>query len=162
MRPFNIRQLMQEQTGNPFLNNEKKMSYMWRDIERRAERYGIPIRLPVRYPIENFVLTNQMSMLAAQEGWCRPFALRVYHYWFAEGVLAGSEANIRQSLLDVGQNPNRVYDAATSDTVQSALEEATDQARSFGIFGSPNFLVGDEVFWGDDRAEDAIRFAKAL
>ena len=159
MKPFNIRQLMQEQSGNPFLNNEKKMSYMWRDVERRARKYGIEAKFPVQYPIEEFVLTNQMAALAAREGWCRDFALRVYHHWFANGVVGGSRENIERSLVDVGQDPGRVFQMAASEPIAKTLEVETDKARSLGFFGTPNFVVGSEVFWGDDRAEDAIEYA---
>lgn len=38
--------------------------------------------------------------------------------------------------------------------------EETDKARALGIFGAPTFVVGDQLFWGDDRLEDAISFAK--
>lgn len=159
MQPFNVRKLMMEQAGNPFINNEKKMAYMWRDIERRAVKYGVAAKFPVQYPIEQFELTNQMAVLAAQEGWCREFALRVYHHWFAEGVVAGSRENITQSLLDVGQDPQRVFSEAASGNAAQALDLMTDRARSLGIFGAPNFVFGSEVFWGSDRAVDAIDFA---
>lgn len=159
MKPFNVRQLMQEQSGNPFLNNEKKMSYMWRDIERRAGKYGIDAQFPVQYPMEEFVLTNQMAVLATQEGWCRDFALRVYHHWFAHGVVGGSKENITRSLLDIDQDPDRIYQLAASEELVTALNVETDKARELGFFGTPNFVVGTEVFWGDDRAEDAIEYA---
>lgn len=159
MQPFNVRKLMMEQAGNPFINNEKKMAYMWRDIERRAVKYGVAAKFPVQYPIEQFELTNQMAVLAAQEGWCWEFALRVYHHWFAEGIVAGSRENITQSLLDVGQDPQRVFSEAASGNAAQALDLTTDRARSLGIFGAPNFVIGSEVFWGSDRAFDAIDFA---
>lgn len=159
MRPFNVRKLMMEQAGNPFLNNEKKMAYMWRDIERRAVTCGVAAKFPVEYPIEEFVLTNQMAVLAAQEGWCRDFALRVYHHWFVEGIVAGSRENTTQSLLDVGQDPQRMFSEAASESSAQALDAATDTARSLGIFGAPNYVVGSELFWGGDRAADAIDFA---
>ncbi len=160
MRPFSVRQLMQEQAGNPFLNNDKKMAYMQRDVERRALLYGLAIKSPVPYPIEKFELTNQIAVLGAQEGWCREFVCRCYHYWFGEGLVAGSPVNLSRSLDDIGQDPARVIREASSVAVVEALEDATNAARGLGLFGTPNFLVGDEVFWGDDRAEDAIRFAQ--
>jgi 2-hydroxychromene-2-carboxylate isomerase len=41
-----------------------------------------------------------------------------------------------------------------------AYKEATDEARNLDVFGSPTFVVAGEVFWGDDRLEDAVRWAK--
>jgi 2-hydroxychromene-2-carboxylate isomerase len=39
------------------------------------------------------------------------------------------------------------------------MQEATDAARKLGIFGAPTFAVGTEIFWGDDRLEEALAFA---
>ena len=41
-----------------------------------------------------------------------------------------------------------------------AYQAATDEARRLGIFGSPTFAVDGELFWGDDRLEDAITWRK--
>lgn len=158
MRPFSIRTLMMEQGGNPFLNNERKMAYMMRDVERRARHHGLPARFPIQYPIDQYELTNQIAALAAEEGWCRPFVQRVYHHWFAAGIVAGSPENLERSLADIGQDPARVLREAASPRAAARLAAATDQARERGLFGVPSFLVGSEIFWGDDRVDDAIRY----
>ena len=49
---------------------------------------------------------------------------------------------------------------ASSEAVGRAYLAATDEAKRLNVFGSPSFLVSGEVFWGDDRLEDSIRWAK--
>ena len=55
----------------------------------------------------------------------------------------------------------RELGAAVSEANKLALREQTAEARRRGVFGAPTFFVGDEMFWGDDRLEDAIGFALA-
>jgi len=50
---------------------------------------------------------------------------------------------------------------ANSEDAKAALSAETDAAGALGIFGSPTFAVGQELFWGDDRLEDAIDWARS-
>jgi 2-hydroxychromene-2-carboxylate isomerase len=68
---------------------------------------------------------------------------------------------VSESLRDIGQDPARVMALASSETIKQALAAETDAARAMGIFGSPSFTVGRELFWGDDRLEDAISWLQA-
>jgi hypothetical protein len=61
-----------------------------------------------------------------------------------------------ESLRDIGVEPQPVLALANTEEAKAALMAETDIARHLGIFGSPTFLVGRELFWGDDRLEDAI------
>ena len=162
-RPFSVRALMQEMDNIPFIGKPAKEKYMWRDIQRRAERYGIPANLPIEYPLKNFDLANRVAIVAQQEGWCPEYVGTTYQLWFREGLPAGHEANLSESLKKAGQLPDRVLELANSDSINDAYQDATSQARSLGIFGSPSFVVdGLELFWGDDRLEDAIDCSRRL
>ena len=72
------------------------------------------------------------------------------------GQETGSEPNVSESLRDIGQEPQSVLALANAADAASALTEETNVARKLGIFGSPTFVVGHELFWGDDRLDDAI------
>ena len=50
---------------------------------------------------------------------------------------------------------------ASSENSKAALTAETDTARELGIFGSPTFAVDRELFWGDDRLEDAISWYRS-
>ena len=79
-----------------------------------------------------------------------------YKKWFEEGYPAGEEPNMSGGLAEILRDAARVLKLATSSSIIKALDEATNEAKSLRIFGSPSFVVNDEVFWGDGRLEDAI------
>ncbi|MGI3185520.1 2-hydroxychromene-2-carboxylate isomerase [Nioella aestuarii] len=160
-RPFNVRHVMVEQNNIPFKDKPVKTAYMWRDIERRAPRYGLHPKLPAPYPLPGLVLANQVALLGAEEGWGEAYTQATYRRWFEAGQPAGEDPNLSDSLAEIGQDPARVLESAQSERIVDALARDTAQAMALGVFGSPSFVVGGEVFWGDDRLEDAIAWAKS-
>ncbi|MBI3678519.1 MAG: 2-hydroxychromene-2-carboxylate isomerase [Proteobacteria bacterium] len=155
-RPFNVRTIMREMDNIPFATKPIKAAYMWRDVERRAAKYGLAARLPAPYPLKEFDLANRVAILGAKEGWCAEYVRATYRRWFVDGQEAGSEPNLSQSLREVGQDPARVVALAQSGAIAEAYDAATDEARKKGIFGAPTFATHGEIFWGDDRLEDAL------
>lgn len=161
-RPFNVRHVMIEQNNIPFKDKPVKTAYMWRDIERRSQIYGLEPRIPAPYPLPGLVLANQIAVLGTEEGWVEDYTRATYRRWFEVGQPAGEEPNISESLIEIGQDPTRVLETAQSERITSALAESTAEAMKLGVFGSPAFVVSGEVFWGDDRLEDAIRWANPI
>ena len=155
-RPFHLLVILQEMKHVPFADKPAKSAYMWRDIERRASMYGISAQLPAPYPAKQSVVANLVATVGMREGWGADYVRAAYRRWFQLGQETGSEPNVSQSLLDIGQNPTRVLASASSEDAKTALTAETDAARELGIFGSPTFVVDRELFWGDDRLEDAI------
>ena len=156
-QPFSVRKIMQEMDNIPFPPTKKaKADYMWRDIERRAQRYGFSANVPAPYPLKEFDLANKIAVLGMQVGWCVDYVCATYRRWFQEGLEAGSEPNILDSLTEIGQDPKRVLKLVESDSIEKAYSDQTDMAREKGIFGSPTCIVDGELFWGDDRIEDAV------
>ena len=162
-RPFSVRALMQEMNNLPFVGKPAKENYMWRDLQRRAERLGIPLQVPVAYPLEHFDRANRVAVLASREGWCENYVRSAYRYWMLEGLPAGDEPNLLACCSDLDQSFERVIKAAETEDIDAAYRDATATARELGIFGSPSFVVnGDELFWGDDRLEDGIAYWQRL
>jgi 2-hydroxychromene-2-carboxylate isomerase len=155
-RPFNARAIMQEMNNVPFATKPIKLAYMWRDLERRASLYGLPVKVPAPYPLKNFDLANRVAILGQVEGWCPDYVRATYRRWFVDGLEAGSEPNLSESLKQIGQDPDRVVTQALTDAVGWAYDGNTEEARSLKIFGAPTFVVRGELFWGDDRLDDAI------
>ena len=153
-RPFSACPLLPEQNTGPFA------AYMWRDIERRAALYGLPARVPAPYPLQEFNLANRVAVLAAREGWCEHYVRATYRRWFQLGQEPGIEPNLSDSLREICQDPARIITAAKSDKIGEAYLAATAEARAIGLFDAPSFVVGREVFCGDDRLEDAITWAR--
>jgi 2-hydroxychromene-2-carboxylate isomerase len=158
--PFGVRSIMQEMNNIPFATKPTKLAYMWRDVERRASLYGLPIRMPVPYPLKEFDLANRIAVLGRSEGWCADYVRATYRRWFREGKEPGSDPNVSESLAEIGQDAARVVALARSEDAGRSYAAATEEARQLGIFGSPTFVTRGELFWGDDRLEDAIAWHK--
>jgi 2-hydroxychromene-2-carboxylate isomerase len=155
-RPFHLLIILQEMKHVPFADKPAKARYMWRDIERRARMYGFPVAVPAPYPAKQSGTANLVALVGMREGWGPDFVRAAYRRWFQQGEETGSEPNLSASLRDIGQEPGRVLALANSHEINELLLAETDAARQLGIFGSPVFVVGRELFWGDDRLADAI------
>jgi 2-hydroxychromene-2-carboxylate isomerase len=159
-RPFDVRSIMIEMNNIPFSTKPIKASYMWRDIERRAAMYGITWSGIPPYPLKDLAFANRIALIGAREGWCADYVAAVYRRWFGRGEDASMAPNITDSLKEVGQEPRRVIELAGTDQINTELDNQTNIARQLGIFGAPTFAVGSEIFWGDDRLDDAIAWQR--
>ncbi|MDG2066176.1 MAG: 2-hydroxychromene-2-carboxylate isomerase [SAR324 cluster bacterium] len=160
-QPFSVRKIMLEMDNVPFPPTKQvKADYMWRDIERRAYSYGFEAKVPAPYPLKKFDFANSVAVLGVQEGWCADYVSATYRRWFVDGLEPGSEPNVSESLREIGLKPGNVLKLAADEKIQKAYLKQTEQAQSKNIFGSPSFIVDDELFWGDDRLEDAVNWAQ--
>ena len=159
-RPFNVRAIMLEMDNIPFATKPAKAAYMWRDLERRAAGYGLDYRGQPQYPVDPDLLANRVGVLAAKEGWCPDYTKASYRAWFLEDRPLGLDDNVEHVLRSLDKDPAAVIAAANADDNVQRLEDETDAARALGIFGSPTFAVGGEIFWGDDRLEDALAWSR--
>ena len=158
--PFNVRTIMIEQDNIPFRTKPVKLAYMWRDIERRAALYGLPFAGPAPYPLKDVSLADGVAFLGAREGWCLEYTAAVYRRWFLGHQDMSNDEQIGAALKEAGQSPDGIIALARGDALQRELVSATERAKGLGVFGSPTFVVGEEVFWGDDRLDDAITWAQ--
>ena len=162
--PISIRYIMKNQNNIPFPPEKKsKVEYMWRDIQRRAELYGIPKpSFPVSYPLKNFDMANKVGIVANNEGWYLDYFEETYRQWFLEGKDAGSEENIKSTLKNLGKNISQVVRNANKESIETTYLTNTKKAMEMGVFGAPSFSVNNDIFWGDDRLEDAITFLRKI
>jgi 2-hydroxychromene-2-carboxylate isomerase len=161
-RPFNVRQLFVEQSNIPFPKEKAaKVRYMWRDIERRAQRFGLAWNGVPPYPVDKTGLANRVGVIAGNEGWGPAFARAAYGTWFIDHLDFGKPDVLAPLLSSLGQDASAVIERADSEAGKAAFEAETDVARALGIFGAPTFAVGPEIFWGHDRMEDALLWAVA-
>ena len=119
-------------------------------------RHRIPFKGIPDYPNDPEELASRVALLAAKEGWCADFAKAAYACWFLENKDPGNVDNLLPLLVRMGKNADDVIVTANSDEIRTEYRMTTEAARSMGIFGSPTFVCGNEIFWGDDRLEDAI------
>ena len=157
-RPFNVRTVMKE--NNVALRTEAmKVPYMWRDIERRAATHGLTFVPPPVWPTDPELLHNLVGALAASQGWGEAFTVASFKAWIVERMPLGDPATLEHVLAPLGKDADAVISQARSPEVAALYQAETDLARSHGVFGSPSFVADDEMFWGDDRLEEALAWA---
>ena len=144
---------------SPFNIYPPKGRYMWRDLERLAEKEGLPFRRPSRFP-RNGLLAARVALVGVEEGWVAAFARAVMTANFAEDREIGEEAVIVEILGTLGLPAAEVITRAQADANKLALRCQTERAAELGLFGAPSFRVGEELFWGNDRLEDALAWAR--
>ena len=159
-KPFSVRAIMKEMNNIPFPKDKmNKVNYMWRDIERRAEGYGFFAKTPVPYPLSEFDLANQIAILGIEKEWGVNFVIQTYKKWFQEKKEPAIEPSISEVCEELGLIKDDIINDAQTEIVKNKYKQNTNLAREYKIFGSPSFVVNNELFWGDDRMEDAIKWS---
>ena len=160
-KPFSVRAIMKEMNNIPFPKDKlNKVNYMWRDIERRAEGYGFFAKTPVPYPLSEFDLANQIAILGLEKGWGIDYVRLTYKKWFQEGKEPAIGPSITEVCRELNIDKDEIISQANSKEIINNYNLNTNSARDNKIFGSPSFIVKNEIFWGDDRMEDAINWSK--
>lgn len=159
-RPFLLGPIFQQQGWNdsPFNIYQAKGRYMWRDLERLCEGLQIPLRRPTVFP-RNGLLAARVVCAHSEQAWVPAFVRAVYSANFADDAEISNPAVIEQCLQSVGQDAGTVLTAAQTPAAKDKLRAQTASAMELGIFGAPSFVVGKELFWGNDRLEDALAWA---
>ena len=158
-RPFLLGPIFATQGWNdsPFNLYPVKGAYMWRDLERICAREGLPLNLPpMRFP-QNGLKAARLAIL--EQAWAPNFVRAVYTANFAERKGIADDVVLAEILTQVGADPAAALAAANAPANKERLKTQTDEAIARGIFGAPSFTVGGELFWGNDRLEDSIRWA---
>lgn len=160
-KPFLLGPLFHDQgyESSPFMQYPTKGRYMWRDIERICAAYRIAFRQPSSFP-RTSVLGARIACAFEGQPWTPGFVRALYHANFAEDRDIGSESVVADCLRGCGQDAQARIAAAQAAPLKDRLREQTERARTVGLFGAPSFRVGDELFWGNDRLEDALAWAR--
>ena len=145
---------------SPFNIYPPKGRYMWRDLERLAAKEGLPFQRPSRFP-RHGLLAARVALVGVEDGWVAPFARAVMTANFAEDREIAEPAVIEDLLATLALPVEEVMARAQLDANKLALRAQTERAAELGLFGAPSFRVGDELFWGNDRLEDALGWAVA-
>jgi 2-hydroxychromene-2-carboxylate isomerase len=159
-RPFLLGPIFSAQgwLTSPFNLFPAKGRYMWRDLERTCAQRGLPFRKPHPFP-QNSQHAARLA-LAVPEGMRPEFSRAVYRAEFAEGKLISDDQTLSDILASLGLSVTEMLERAKSEPVRAQLREETESARKLGLFGAPTFIAADgELFWGDDRLEQAIAWA---
>lgn len=125
------------------------------EIERRTRRYGLPpMRWPDPWPAD-YLQAMRACTFAFATGRGREFAMAAFHSAFQRGEDLSVAARVIEAARQAGLEAAEVEQGMRDPQVKATLRQATDAAYERGVFGVPTIAIDRELFWGDDRLEDA-------
>ncbi len=156
-KPFLLGPIFHSQgwDNSPFNIYPAKGRYMWRDMARRCQKFGLPLSKPDVFPVHS-VKAARLALIGAEEGWGTAYTKRVFKAQFAEGKDIADLVVLSKILQALDLDAERLMILAQEKETKEKLRLQTEEAAALGIFGAPSFVVGEEMFWGDDRLEEAL------
>jgi 2-hydroxychromene-2-carboxylate isomerase len=145
---------------SPFVLQPEKGAYVWNDMRRQCAKYGVPWRRPSVFP-RSAVLATRVALHGAHEPWIADFVTALMRANFARDEDIGSEVKVIEALRELGLPAMAILADCQSETSKPRLRQQTERAKALGIFGAPTFFVGSDMFWGNDRLDDAIELASS-
>jgi len=144
---------------SPFVLQKEKGAYVWRDMERQCAKYHLPWKRPSNFP-RRAILPMRVAILGSNEPWISAYNKQIMLMNFAQDRDIEAPQLVGEVLQGLGLPAPEILRAAQTDENKLRLREQTETARTRGIFGAPTFFVGEEMFWGNDRLEDALDYAR--
>jgi len=143
--------------SSPVTDNKAKEAYIWQDLPRQARKYGLPWTRPSTFPRLG-ITPARVALLGADQPWVGSFCRRVMALNFAEDRDINEPERLVPVLWELGLSA-ALLDEAQAEPNKARLRAQTDEALARGIFGAPTFFARGEMFWGNDRLDDALLFA---
>jgi 2-hydroxychromene-2-carboxylate isomerase len=143
---------------SPFLLQKEKGAYVWQDMKRQCRKYGLRWAQPTTFP-RLAVLPMRVALIGAGEPWIGAFSRAVMELNFVHDRDINEPAALAPVLSGLGLAAADILRQAQTDAIKAQLRAQTEQAREKGIFGAPTFFIGEAMFWGNDRLDDALLFA---
>ena len=136
-----------------------KGSYLFKDLNRYARRYGVALVMNPHFPINTITLMRiDVGILEAGHPQLQVYRDAVFHaIWVAQRNMNDADT-VAQVLAEAGLDAPALLAMAADPQVKESLKVRTQQAVERGAFGAPTFFVGEEMFWGQDRL-DFVRAA---
>jgi 2-hydroxychromene-2-carboxylate isomerase len=153
-QPILLGGIWKETGGRSWATTEKREEGI-AEIERRAARYGLmPVRWPDGWP-NNTLIAMRAAIFAQQTGRAVAFSLAAFRQAFAAGKDLSDVDNVLIAAAACELHPTAVLKGIEMQSTKDRLREATREAYERGVRGVPTVAVGGELFWGDERLEDA-------
>jgi len=159
MKPILLGGVFQSTGNRAPITVPAKGSYLFKDLNRCAKAYGVPLVMNPHFPI-NTITLMRIDVALTLHGDPRLDACRaaVFKAVWAEQKNMGDPATVAAVLAPAGFAADELAELACDPLVKETLKTWTQQAVDRGVFGAPTFFVGDEMFWGQDRL-DFVRSA---
>lgn len=131
------------------------------EVERRARDYGLlPLRWPEPWPTD-YLIAMRAATFAFTVGRGREFALQAFRDAFQRGHELSVTAHVLSAGERAGLDRCELQAAIEDPQIKQALRQATDSAHQLGVVGVPTLAIDRELFWGDDRLEEAAASSSA-
>ena len=145
--------------NSPFVLQKEKGAYVQQDMARLCRKYGLaPWVKPSVFPRLG-VLPLRIALLGVDQPWIGAFCRKVMELNFVRDQDINQPEQMVPIVAELGLSDLGLTARAQSEPIRTRLRDQTEQARAKGIFGAPTFFVGTEMFWGNDRLDDALLFA---
>lgn len=144
---------------SPFVEQKLKGAYVQQDMARQCRKQGLPAWKPPTVFPRLSILPARLALLGAEQPWIGAFCRAVMTLNFVEDRDINTAEAISPILAALGLPAADLLERAQSEESKAALRRQTDEALRRGIFGAPMFFVGNEMFWGNDRLDDALGLA---
>jgi len=146
-------------TSSPFVLQKAKGEYVWHDMLRQCRKYDLPWVKPSVFPRIS-LLSMRVAMVGAEEPWIGDYCKQIMLMNFARDREIDTPEAVSEVLQQLGLPAEDILAKARSEDNKLRLRAQTEEAQARGIFGAPTFFVGSEMFWGDDRLDDALALAE--
>lgn len=137
-----------------------KRAYDRLEMERFCAAHDIAdFTMNPHFPVNTLAIMR--GAVAAQGlGVFEPYVEAIFAGMWARGLKLDDRAVIASTLGEAGLPTGDLLAEAQTDVVKQALATTTAHAVQRGVFGSPSFFVGDELYFGKDRLRDAVEAAR--
>ena len=161
-RPFLLGAVFKA-TGNDLpIKLPAKARWMVSDMKLWADHYGIPARIPSRFPI--VTLRAQRALCSAERlhgpDGIPKFAQALFRAYWAEDKDPTTDDTIGAAATSASLDPAPIIAGIEAQETKDLLRAATDEAVKRGAFGAPSMFVGETLFWGNDRLPLLEQFLK--
>ncbi|MEX8519374.1 MAG: 2-hydroxychromene-2-carboxylate isomerase [Leptothrix sp. (in: b-proteobacteria)] len=144
--------------NSPFVLQKEKGAYTWKDIARQCQKYQLPWRMPSVFPRPS-TLALKVAAAGREADWIGAYCRACMTRNFALDQDFNSPQAVHDILTELGLDAATIIADAQSPAKSGLLRQATAEAQALGIFGAPMFFVAGEMFWGNDRLDDALDLA---
>jgi 2-hydroxychromene-2-carboxylate isomerase len=153
-RPFLLGGVFQATGNRSPMEVPAKGQYMQDDLQRFAQRYGVPFRHNPHFPINTLTLMRMALGLQMRDApKMVPFVDAIFRATWVDGKNMNDAATVTAVLQQAGFDAERLLALASDPAVKDQLKVVTQEAVARGVFGAPTFFVAGQMFWGQDRLD---------
>jgi 2-hydroxychromene-2-carboxylate isomerase len=147
--------------SSPFVLQKEKGEYAWKDMARQTKKQGLPWIRPTNFP-RSAILPLRVALVGAEEPWMAEYCRKMMTLNFGYDRDIDSKEAVTEVLEQLQLPAEKIIAQAVSEENKLKLRHQTDAAQAMGIFGAPTFFVGEEMFWGNDRLDEALDYCQSL